>query len=234
MTAEQPELAGFRRDYAVRGIEVTELTSEPGPLFARWFAEVDAVARKSDASWFEINAMVLTTVGPDDRPSSRTVLLKGYGPDGFTFFTNLRSRKGREIAARPGVSLLFPWYPLARQVIVLGTAEPVPDAESDAYFAGRPRGAQLGAWASEQSEPIPDRAWLERRLAEFDARYPGEVPRPPHWGGLRVRPESVEFWQGRPDRLHDRIVYRRAAAAARPGEAEGGGGAGWTIERLSP
>jgi pyridoxamine 5'-phosphate oxidase len=230
MTAEQPELARLRRDYAVRAFEVTELTSEPGPLFARWFAEVDAVARKSDASWFEINAMVLTTVGPDDRPSSRTVLLKGYGPDGFTFFTNLRSRKGREIAVHPGVSLLFPWYPLERQVIVQGTAEPVPDAESDAYFAGRPRGAQLGAWASEQSEPIPDRAFLERRLAECDARYPDRVPRPPHWGGLRVRPESVEFWQGRPDRLHDRIVYRRAGAAAGGGE----GGAGWTIERLSP
>jgi pyridoxamine 5'-phosphate oxidase len=224
MSAEQPELSRLRRDYAERAIEVTELTSAPEPLFGRWFAEVDAVARKSDASWFEANAMVLTTADAEARPSSRTVLLKGYGPDGFTFYTNLRSRKGRQIAANPSVSLLFPWYPLQRQVVVQGTAAPVPAAESDAYFASRPRGAQLGAWTSEQSETIPDRAWLDRRLAEFDARYPDAVPRPAHWGGLRVRADRVEFWQGRPDRLHDRIVYTRDAAAE----------AGWRIERLSP
>jgi len=224
MTAEQPELSTLRRDYAERAIEVTELTSDPGALFARWFAEVDAAARKSDAAWFEVNAMVLTTADAEAHPSSRTVLLKGYGPDGFTFFTNLRSRKGRQIAANPSVSLLFPWYPLERQVIVQGTAAPIPDAESDAYFAARPRGARLGAWASEQSETIPDRSWLERRIAEFDAKYPGDVPRPAHWGGLRVRPDSVEFWQGRPDRLHDRFRYTADAAAPE----------GWRVERLSP
>lgn len=224
MSAEQPELSRLRRDYAERAIEVTELTSAPEPLFARWFAEVDAAARKSDADWFEANAMVLTTADAEAHPSSRTVLLKGYGPDGFTFYTNLRSRKGRQISANPYVSLLFPWYPLQRQVVVQGTAAPVPDAESDAYFASRPRGARLGAWASEQSESIPDRAWLERRLAEFDARYPDAVPRPAHWGGLRVRAERVEFWQGRPDRLHDRIVYVRDDAAE----------SGWRIDRLSP
>jgi pyridoxamine 5'-phosphate oxidase len=224
MTAEQPELSRLRRDYAERAIEVTELTSEPGSLFARWFAEVDAVARKSDAAWFEINAMVLTTADIEAHPSSRTVLLKGYGPEGFTFFTNLRSLKGRQIAANPNVALLFPWYPLERQVIVLGTAVPVPDEESDAYFASRPRGSRLGAWTSEQSEVIPDRAWLERRLAEFEERFPDEVPRPPYWGGLRVRPESVEFWQGRPDRLHDRVRYTRDEHAPE----------GWRVDRLSP
>jgi pyridoxamine 5'-phosphate oxidase len=224
MTAEQPEVSRLRRDYAERAIEVTELTTEPGALFARWFAEVDAAARKSDAAWFEINAMVLTTADTGAHPSSRTVLLKGYGPEGFTFFTNLHSRKGREITANPNVALLFPWYPLERQVIVLGTAARVPDEESDAYFQSRPRGARLGAWASEQSEAIPDRAWLERRLAEFEERFPEDVPRPPHWGGLRVRAESVEFWQGRPDRLHDRIRYLRDDAAA----------VGWRVERLSP
>jgi pyridoxamine 5'-phosphate oxidase len=168
--------------------------------------------------------MVLTTCDEQARPSSRTVLLKGYGPEGFTFYTNLRSRKGREIEANPQACLLFPWYPLERQVIVLGTVARVADEESDAYFAGRPRGAQLGAWASLQSEPIPDRGWLERRLAEFSARYPDRVPRPPHWGGLRVRPETVEFWQGRPDRLHDRMLYQRDPAAA----------TGWRLTRLSP
>ena len=224
MTAEQHELAKLRRDYAERAIEVTGLTSEPEALFTRWFAEVEKVARKSDADWFEVNAMVLSTADAEAHPSSRTVLLKGYGPEGFTFFTNRRSRKGRQIAANPSAGLLFPWYPLERQVIVLGAAAPVSDSESDAYFASRPRGAQLGAWASEQSETVPDRAWLERRLAEFDAKYPGDVPRPPHWGGLRVRAESVEFWQGRPDRLHDRIRYVRDEAAPN----------GWRVERLSP
>ncbi|WP_084316485.1 pyridoxamine 5'-phosphate oxidase [Actinospica robiniae] len=224
MSAEQPDLAALRRDYSERAIEVTELTSDPSAQFGRWFAETDAVARKSDASWFEPNAMVLTTCDPAAGPSSRTVLLKGYGPEGFTFYTNLRSRKGRQLAADPRVSLLFPWYVLERQVIVQGTAERVPDWESDAYFASRPRGAQLGAWASPQSEPIPDRAWLEQELAQYAQRYPDRVPRPPHWGGLRVRPETVEFWQGRPNRLHDRALYRRDASA--PG--------GWRIERLSP
>jgi pyridoxamine 5'-phosphate oxidase len=224
MSADQGDLAALRRDYSARTIEVTELTSEPSAQFGRWFAETDAAARKSDAPWFEPNAMVLTTCDPESGPSSRTVLLKGYGPEGFTFYTNLRSRKARQIALDPRVCLVFPWYLLERQVIVQGTAERIPDWESDAYFAARPRGAQLSAWASLQSEPIPDRAWLEGRLIEFSARYPDRVPRPPHWGGLRVRPETVEFWQGRPDRLHDRALYRRDPEAP----------SGWRITRLSP
>lgn len=217
-------LAARRRDYAKLGIEVTDLTADPFTQFARWLAQLDADVPKSDAAWFEANAMVLSTADPDGRPSSRTVLLKQFGPEGFTFYTNRRSRKGAELAANPQAGLLFPWYPLERQVIVSGTAQNVPDQESDAYFAGRPRGARLGAWASEQSTPVAGREVLEQRLAEYEARFPQEVPRPPHWGGIRVVPDTVEFWQGRPDRLHDRLRYTRDPA--RPDR--------WSLERLSP
>lgn len=218
------DLAGRRRDYAKLGIEVTDLTADPFAQFARWLAQLDQAVPKSDAVWFEANAMVLSTAAADGRPSSRTVLLKGFGPDGFVFYTNRRSRKGAELAANPHASLLFPWYPLERQVIVCGAAEHTSDQDSDAYFASRPRGAQLGAWASAQSEAVPDRGVLEHKREEYGARYPQQVPRPPHWGGIRIVPETVEFWQGRPDRLHDRLRYTRAAA---PGPA-------WSLERLSP
>ncbi|HEU5333040.1 MAG TPA: pyridoxamine 5'-phosphate oxidase [Actinocrinis sp.] len=219
------DLARLRREYADRGIGVTDLTADPLAQFALWFEEIAGAVPKSDTAWFEANAVVLSTASKDGRPSSRTVLLKRYGPEGFTVFTNYTSRKGRELAANPAASLLFPWYPLERQVIVAGTASRLDEAASDAYFAERPRGAQLGAWASDQSEaiaePEPGRARLEQRYAEYDRRFPGEVPRPPHWGGIVIAPESVEFWQGRPSRLHDRLVY------VRDGEK-------WTIERLSP
>jgi len=215
------DLANLRREYSDRGIEVTDLTADPIEQFARWFAELDNAVPKSDTPWFEPNATVLSTADAQGRPSARTVLLKRYGPQGFTVYTNYQSRKGRDIAANPAACLLFPWYPLARQVIVAGEITRLPEAESDAYFATRPRGAQLGAWASEQSEAIPDRAWLDSRFEWFDRKYPGTVPRPPHWGGLLLVPETVEFWQGRPSRLHDRLRYVR----------EGGK---WRIERLSP
>jgi pyridoxamine 5'-phosphate oxidase len=222
---DQRELARLRREYSKHGLGVTDLTADPLEQFTRWFDEIAAAVPKSDTSWFEANAVVLSTVGEGGRPSSRTVLLKGYGPEGFTIFTNYTSRKGRELAANPSASLLFPWYPLERQVIVSGTASRLAESASDAYFASRPRGAQLGAWASEQSaaipEPDPGRAWLEERYQQFDRRFPGEVPRPPHWGGLVIAPETVEFWQGRVSRLHDRLVY------VRDGEK-------WRIERLSP
>ena len=218
------ELAARRRDYARPGIKVTDLTADPFSQFTDWLGQLDEAVPKSDTSWFEANAMVLSTADSQGRPSSRTVLLKGFGPDGFTFFTNYGSRKGVELAANPYASLLFPWSPLERQVIVCGSAERLSAADSDEYFARRPRGAQLGAWASDQSAPIADRAWLEARLAEYEARYPDLVPRPPHWGGIRVVPESVEFWQGRPDRLHDRLRYTRDPAAPDA----------WSLERLSP
>jgi pyridoxamine 5'-phosphate oxidase len=215
------DLANLRREYSDRGIEVTDFTADPIEQFARWFAELDKAVPKSDTPWFEPNATVLSTADAEGRPSARTVLLKRYGPDGFTVFTNYQSRKARDVAANPAACLLFPWAPLARQVIVTGAMTRSPEAESDAYFATRPRGAQLGAWASEQSRAIPDRDWLDARYERFDREFPDAVPRPPHWGGLRLVPETVEFWQGRASRLHDRLRYVR----------EGGK---WRIERLSP
>lgn len=215
------DLANLRREYSDRGIEVTDFTADPIEQFARWFAELDNAVPKSDTAWFEPNATVLSTADAQGRPSARTVLLKRYGPKGFTVYTNYQSRKGRDIAANPAASLLFPWYPLARQVIATGEVERAPEAESDAYFATRPRGAQLGAWASEQSQAIPDRDWLDARYERFDREFHGAVPRPPHWGGLVLVPQTVEFWQGRASRLHDRLRYVR----------EGGK---WRLERLSP
>jgi pyridoxamine 5'-phosphate oxidase len=215
------DLARLRREYSGRGIVVTDFTADPLAQFGRWFAELDAAVPKSDTTWFEPNATVLSTADAAGRPSSRTVLLKRYGPEGFTVFTNYASRKGHDLAENPAAALLFPWYPLQRQVHVEGEMARLPESESDAYFATRPRGAQLGAWASEQSEPIPDRDWLEERYARFDREYPDEVPRPPHWGGFVLAPRTVEFWQGRPSRLHDRLRYTRA-------------GDSWRLERLSP
>jgi pyridoxamine 5'-phosphate oxidase len=215
------DLARLRREYSGRGIVVTHFTSDPLAQFGQWFAELDAAVPKSDSSWFEPNATVLSTADERGRPSARTVLLKRYGPEGFTVYTNYESRKGRELAANPAACLLFPWYPLERQVIVTGSVSRLPEAESDAYFATRPRGAQIGAWASAQSEPIPGREWLDERWAQYEARFPGEVPRPPHWGGLLLAPDAVEFWQGRENRMHDRLRYVR----------EGGA---WRLERLSP
>ena len=169
----------------------------------------------------EPNAMVVSTVGADGRPSSRLVLCKGIDERGPVFFTNYNSRKGRELTAQPAVSLLFPWHPLGRQVRIEGEAGQVDAAESDAYFASRPRGAQLSAWASAQSDAVASRDILEERVRQLDERYPDVVPRPPHWGGFRVTPRSIEFWENRPDRLHDRLLYTRDAS-------------GWSAVRLQP
>ncbi|WP_246121430.1 pyridoxamine 5'-phosphate oxidase [Actinoallomurus bryophytorum] len=196
-----------------------DLAPDPLSQFDTWFA--DAVA----AELPEPNAMVLATVTADGTPTLRTVLLKGYGPEDFRFFTNHGSRKARAIAENPRVSLLFPWHPIRRQVIIEGIAERLSREASAAYFRTRPHGSQLGAWASEHQSAVITREELEQRYAELARRWPDEVPLPDFWGGYRVVPTSVEFWQGRPDRLHDRLRYRRVHADE-PDK--------WVVERLSP
>jgi pyridoxamine 5'-phosphate oxidase len=180
------------------------------------------VDQAAESEVYEPNAMVLSTIDPDGLPSSRTVLLRGLDDRGLEFFTNYASAKGRALLAHPDVSIVFPWYLIHRQIIVRGVAAPVDPEVSDAYFASRPRGSQIAAVASEQSQPIADRALLEARVAELEAIYEGgEVPRPATWGGFRVIPNSIEFWQGRSSRLHDRLRFTRD-------------GSGWTLERLQP
>ncbi len=214
------DLGSLRREYAAHGLDETDLEDAGGPLglFRRWFDEALA------AGLHEPNAMVVATVDPDGAPSARTVLLKGYDEQAgrFVFYTNLASRKGRALAAEPRTALLFPWHPLERQVRVEGVAEPLGRAEVEAYFAQRPRGSQLGAHASAQSEPVTGRAALEAAYAAVGEEFAGrDVPPPEHWGGYAVRAEVVEFWQGRPSRLHDRLECRRT---------EGG----WEHRRLAP
>ncbi|MEV7419334.1 pyridoxamine 5'-phosphate oxidase [Streptomyces sp. NPDC089919] len=208
----------MRKQYRSEIVAEDGLAADPMEQFARWFQQA------AEAHVFEPNAMVVSTATPGGAPSSRTVLLKQFDARGFVFFTNHGSRKGREIAANPQVALLFPWHPIARQVVVTGTAARVGRDETAAYFRSRPHGSQLGAWASEQSSVIGSRAELDRRYAELAERYPeGEqVPVPPEWGGYRVAPREVEFWQGHENRLHDRLRYTRTDAGD------------WRVDRLCP
>jgi pyridoxamine 5'-phosphate oxidase len=211
-----PSYAEMRKDYSLAGLAQKDLARDPFRQFEKWFQEVEA------AKVAEPNAMVLATATRDGRPSTRTVLLKALDGRGFVFFTNYDSRKGRDIAENARVSLLFPWIAYERQVIVEGAVTKLPREESDAYFHSRPRPSQLAAWASPQSTIIGSRAALEEAMKTLEKKYAGlEVPLPPHWGGYRVTPESVEFWQGRRNRLHDRLRYRREKD-------------GWIVERLAP
>ena len=210
------DLAALRRDYALATLDERDVNADPIRQFERWFA--DAAAARVP----EPNAMTLSTATRDGVPSARIVLLKGVDANGFAFYTDYRSRKGAELAENPLAALTFLWKEIERQVRITGSVSRVSTQESDAYFRTRPLGSRLGAWASHQSAVLASREELEARVQDVIGRFPdGDVPLPPHWGGFRVAPDEIEFWQGRPDRLHDRLLYRR-------------GERGWEISRLSP
>lgn len=217
MVPTPADLAALRREYSRGGLAERDLAPTWHEQLAAW---LETATREGVV---EPNAAVLATADADGAPSARAVLVKGADERGLTFFTNLGSRKGRELAANPRASLVFPWVVLERQVVVGGDVEQLDRAASQAYFRTRPRGAQVGAWASRQSSVLSSREELEQRWAQVEREHPGEVPLPPHWGGLRVVPRTVEFWQGRQDRLHDRLRFRRD-----------GDGDGWLVERLAP
>ena len=212
------DLADFRKEYSDRGLRREELQADPVAQFSAWFHQA------TELGLHEPNAMTLATVDETGMPCQRTVLLKYYGPEGFVFFTNYGSSKAKQIAHNPRVSLLFPWITLERQVIIQGTVEKISSAESLKYFASRPRESQIGAWVSNQSDVITSRKFLLQKLAEVREKFSkGEIPLPSFWGGYRVVPQKIEFWQGGPARLHDRFLYRRENNAVN-----------WEIDRLSP
>ena len=216
------DLSEVRETYEERGLDVAEVAASPIEQFQRWYQEV------SDAGYWEPNAMTLSTVTPEGWPAARVVLLKKVDEQGFVFFTNLRSDKASQLVAVPQAALTFSWVELRRQVRVMGAADPLSSDEADAYWATRPRGSQLGAWASDQSTVVTDREELDQRFGAEMVRWRDEdIERPAHWGGFRVEPRLIEFWQGRPDRLHDRLRYRRQ-------DQEEGQGQDWVIERLAP
>jgi pyridoxamine 5'-phosphate oxidase len=211
-------LSDFREDYRHGALDRAQLDANPFVQFETWFKEaIAAQPQRPDA-----NAMTLATADKNGKPSSRTVLLKSVDDRGFIFFTNYGSRKGRELAENPHAALTFFWPEPERQICIAGPVEKISAAESEKYFHSRPRASQIGAWASAQSEVVPDRATLEKKWRELEQKFPDAVPLPPHWGGFALSPERIEFWQGRRSRLHDRFQYARQADGS------------WKIERLSP
>ncbi|HEY9804895.1 MAG TPA: pyridoxamine 5'-phosphate oxidase [Leptolyngbyaceae cyanobacterium] len=209
-------IADLRKDYTLEGLSETEIDPNPFIQFKKWFEQALA------AQLPEPNAMTIATTTPDGTPSARMVLLKDFDERGFVFFTNYNSRKGQELAQNPQAAIVFWWAELERQVRILGSVEKVSESESDYYFESRPAKSRLGAWASNQSEIITSREVLEQRMQELQSKYENqEIPRPPHWGGLRVIPTEIEFWQGRSSRLHDRLLYTLDDGS-------------WKIQRLSP
>ena len=209
-------IADIRKDYQLKSLAESEVAKNPFDQFSIWWEEA------VQSAIVEVNAMALSTVSPEGRPSSRIVLLKGYNEEGFVFFTNYTSDKGKQIGQNQYVSLLFFWKELERQVRIEGTTSKVAAEESDAYFESRPVGSRLGAWASPQSQKIADREILDKELEKVTAQFSEQqIPRPPHWGGYRVKPTRIEFWQGRSSRLHDRILYEQVDGQ-------------WQISRLAP
>ncbi|MGH3447238.1 MAG: pyridoxamine 5'-phosphate oxidase [Nocardioidaceae bacterium] len=218
MTHQEPrDVASWRQEYVDQGLVESDLGADPIGAFTAWLEAAEV------AGLHQPNAVVVSTAA-GGAPSARMVLLKTVDDRGFVFYTNYRSRKGTEITVNPDCALLFPWHPLERQVRVEGAAVRVSESESDTYFASRPRATQLGAWASPQSEAVPDREYLQQRYQHESDRFAGsdEVPRPPHWGGVLVVPHMIEFWQGRPGRMHDRIRYQRVDYQT------------WAVDRLAP
>ena len=210
------DASSLRKEYKSAGLDKADVHHDPVVQFHVWFQDT------IDAGLHEPNAMILATATTEGKPSARTVLLKGYDERGFVFYTNYEGRKAGELETNPKCALLFYWGELERQVRIEGTVSRISEQESDEYFTSRPRGSRLGAWASQQSRPVKDRSVLEERVLALEAEFEGrEIPRPPFWGGYRVEPEEIEFWQGRESRLHDRLVYRREDGA-------------WRIERLQP
>ncbi len=209
-------IASIRKDYQMRSLSEHEVSTDPFIQFTQWWDE----AVQSEI--LEVNAMTLSTIKPDGRPSARIVLLKGFDQQGFVFYTNYESDKGKQLQQNPYASLVFFWKELERQVRIEGCCTRTSDQESSNYFRSRPLGSRLGAWASPQSRVIPNRELLQQNLEELTARYPeDDIPRPPHWGGFRLVPDRIEFWQGRSNRLHDRILYEKSEAS-------------WRISRLAP
>jgi pyridoxamine 5'-phosphate oxidase len=212
-------IADMRREYSLGGLRRADLNANPIAQFQKWFEQATkALAQKE----IDVNAATLATADKSGKPSARIILLKNLDERGFIFFTNYKSRKGRELAENPNASLVFYWHQLERQVCIAGSVKKISRKESEAYFKSRPRGSQLAAWASNQSDAVKDRAALEAKWTEMEKKFPNEVPLPPNWGGQVLKPERIEFWQGRASRLHDRFCYTQKKNNS------------WKLERLAP